>query len=223
MRENLASAGTGLDVLDDVALVGMARHGDEFAIRALIKRHNQRLFRTARAVMRDDGEAEDVVQASYVAAFTQLEHFRGEAQFSTWLTRIALNEALGRRRRRPTIGLEHIAAAAGQIIPFPGAQPPIDPESEMSRVQVRQILEQAIDGLPASFRAVFVLRDVEGMSIAETAALLALRPETVSTRLHRARALLRRSLEQQFSGAFSSLFPSTARVAPSLLTASLQS
>lgn len=201
-----------MDALDDIVLVDLARDNNELAIRTIIRRHNQRLFRAARSIVRNDGDAEDVVQASYVKAFTHLDSFRGDAQLSTWLTRIALNEALGRlRRQRPTTGIEQIdiesSRNGGQVIAFPSMQAPLDPETEMSRMEVRQILEQAVDDLPDAFRAVFVLRDVEGMSIEETALHLSIKPETVKTRLHRARRLLRVAIEQQLSGAFAALFP----------------
>lgn len=197
--------------LDDGVLVGLAVHRDEQAIRTLIQRHNQRLFRAARAIVRSDSEAEDVVQASYVKAFTKLGSFRGDAAFSTWLTRIALNEALGRvRARRPTVGIEQIdrqqARPGGQVVPFPMSAAP-DPEAEMSRQEIRTLLEAAVDELPTSFRAVFVLRDVEGLSVEETASHLNVKPETVRTRLHRARRLLRAAIEQQAKGTFASLFP----------------
>jgi RNA polymerase sigma-70 factor (ECF subfamily) len=215
MQSKTASAGQGrrdMEDQDDNVLVGLARQGDDFAIRTLVRRHNQRLFRVARSVLRNDGEAEDVVQASYVKAFTHLDGFRGEAQLSTWLTRITLNEALGRlRQRRPTTDLGQIdieqSRNGGQIIQFPSMQMSLDPETEMSRVEIRQILEQAVDGLPAAFRSVFVMRDVEGMSIEETAAHLAIKPETVKTRLFRARRLMRTAIEEQMNGALSSLFP----------------
>ncbi len=198
--------------LDDTELVAHARQGDEGAIRAIVQRHNQRLFRAARSILRNDGDAEDVVQASYVRAFTHLDTFRGDAQLSTWLTRITLNEALGRlRAKRPSTGLEEIETAqersGGQVIYFPNMQAPTDPEIEMSRREVRRMLETAVDDLPADFRTVFVLRDIEGMSIEETAEQLAIRPETVKTRLHRARRLLRTAIAEQVSGAFGSLFP----------------
>ena len=119
---------TDLESSDDNTLVDLARMGDEAAIRMIIQRHNQRLFRIARSVMRNDAEAEDVVQASYVKAFTHLESFRGDAQLTTWLTRITLNETLGRlRRQRPTTGIEQIDIEAsrggGQVDPVPSAFP----------------------------------------------------------------------------------------------------
>lgn len=199
-----------LVALTDGALVDMARDRSEPAIRMLIQRHNQRLFRAARAILRSDDEAEDVVQATYVNAFSHLDGFRGEAAFSTWLTRIALNEALGRARaRRPMVGIEHIelqqAKPGGDVIPF--ARMAADPEAEMSRQQIHTLLERAIDELPASFRIVFVLRDVEGLSVEETASHLDLKSETVRSRLFRARRLLRTAFEQQTRGAFATLYP----------------
>jgi RNA polymerase sigma-70 factor (ECF subfamily) len=205
-------ARAGLADADDDQLVDLARQRDETAVRLLIKRHNQRLFRTARSVVRNDAEAEDVVQAAYVKAFTHLDGFRGEAQFSTWLTRITLNEAIARlRRRRPTTDIETLdrsdARSSAEIIQFPSMTPMLDPETEMSRGEVREILERAVDELPQGFRSVFVLRDVHGLSIEETASQLALKPETVRTRLHRARKMLRLAIETRLAGAFSSLFP----------------
>ena len=197
--------------LGDDALVDLARQRHELAIRTLIQRHNQRLFRAARAILRNDGEAEDVVQASYVKAFTHLDRFRGDAAFATWLTRIAINEALSRvRTRRPTTGVEHIEAqrarSGGEIVPFP-MSPVADPEAEMARQEIRILLERAIDELPDAFRTVFVLRDVQGHTVEDTAAHLDIRPETVRTRLYRARRLLRSAIEQQARGSFAALFP----------------
>jgi RNA polymerase sigma-70 factor (ECF subfamily) len=177
----------------------------------LVRRYNQRLFRVARAIVRNDADAEDVVQQSYVNAFTHLGSFRGEARFSTWLTRIAVNEASGRlRARRPTAALEALdreATLSAEIIRFPLVKPAPDPEAEMSRTEIRFLLEQAVDALPPGFRAVFVLRDIEGMSTEETAEQLALKPETVKTRLHRARKLMREAIETRLSGTFGTLFP----------------
>ena len=197
--------------LDDAALVELARRHDEAAVRTLVRRHNRRLFRVARSVLRDDAEAEDVVQATYVRAFTRLEGFRGEAALGTWLTRIALNEALGRlRQRRPRADLAMLDAAAaegGSVIVFPMSPAPAGPESEAGRAQVRQVLERAVDALPEPFRLVFVMREIEGLSTEEAATLLAIRPETVRTRLHRARRLLRRSIERMLSAGFGEIFP----------------
>jgi len=194
----------------DEALVAGARRRDEAAVRALTTRYNRRLFRIARSIVGTDHEAEDVVQETYVRAFTQLDTFRGEASFGTWLVRIAMNEALGRqRRRRPQVewdaaGEERLQA---QIIPFPGASATPDPEQTMAHREIQTIIEGSIDELPEAFRTVFVARMVEGMSVEETAALLHLRPETVKTRLHRARARLRENLDRQLGPMVTSAFP----------------
>lgn len=196
----------------DTVLVDFARQGDEAAMRTIVQRHNRRLYRTARAILRDDSEAEDVVQEAYLRAFAGLDGFRGEASLSTWLTRIALNEALGRlRRRRPTSGLDAIDAAAGRngadLIMFPTAQSAANPETELARGQIRHLLEQAIDELPEPFRIVFILREIEEMSTEQTGLHLSLKPETVKTRLHRARRLIRAALNKGVSSAFAELFP----------------
>jgi len=199
-----------LDALDDEALVRLARLRDEPAIRALTQRYNRRLFRLARSILRNDSEAEDVVQEAWVRAFTALDGFRGDAAFSTWLTRIALNEALGRRRReRPMLDWETYgdAASEAEIINFPVSAMVSDPERTMARSEIRDVLERSIDELPDAFRAVFVARIVEGMSVEETAELFALKPETVKTRLHRARTLLRDALDRQLGPALTETFP----------------
>lgn len=193
--------------LGDAALVEGARARDEVAIRALVQRHNRRLFRVARGVLRDDAEAEDVVQETYLRAFTHLDGFRGDAAFATWLTRIALNEALGRlRRRRPTVDLATLDLG-DRLIMFPLSGQPAGPESEAGRARLRQVLERAVDDLPEPFRLVFVLRAVEGLDTEAVAALLGIRPETVKTRLHRARRLLRGAIERVLSAGFADIFP----------------
>lgn len=192
--------------LPDSVLVDRARLRDEAAIRELIRRHNRRLFRAARGVLRDDAEAEDVVQAAWVRAFLALDGFRSEANLATWLTRIALNEALGRvRRRKPAVDLDRLDE--GGIVMFPLSPTPPGPESEAGRARVREVLERAVDGLPPAFRTVFVLRAIEGLDTEETAALLGLKPETVKTRLHRARRQLRTALERELAPAFSEIYP----------------
>lgn len=198
--------------LSDAGLVELARQGGENAIRTLIERNNQRLFRAARSVLRNDGEAEDVVQETYVKAFTALASFRGEASFSTWLTRIALNEAVSRlRRRRKNSDLEAldqaVSADAGLVSLFPLSLVSLPADTEAARSEMRQMLETAIDGLPEGFRTVFVLRDVEGLSTEETADHLALKQETVKTRLHRARRMLRVVLEEELRGSFAEIYP----------------
>jgi RNA polymerase sigma-70 factor (ECF subfamily) len=202
----------GLEGLDDMILVERARNRDGAAVRLIMQRHNRRLYRVARSVLDDEAEAEDVVQETYTRAFTHLDGFRGEAQLSTWLTRIALNEALGRlRQRRVTVGLGDIDAINDQgearVIFLPSARQDSDPEAAAARTEVRRLLERAVDDLPETFRMVFVLRDIEEMSTEETASQLGLRPETVKTRLHRARRLLRQSLDRTLSSAVADVFP----------------
>jgi RNA polymerase sigma-70 factor (ECF subfamily) len=201
-----------LDTLGDEALVDRARNRDGAAIRLIMQRHNRRLFRVARSVLDDDAEAEDVVQEAWVRAFTHLDGFRGEARLSTWLTRIALNEALGRlRQRRVTVDLNDIDTIDDQgetrVIYLPSAARDGDPEAAAARAEVRHLLERAVDQLPDAFRTVFVLRDIEEMSTEETAAHLGLRPETVKTRLHRARRLLRQTLARSLSDVAGEVFP----------------
>lgn len=197
--------------MSDGELVTLARQGSEGAVRLLIQRYNRRLFRLARGVTGNDAEAEDAVQEAYVRAFTHLAGFRGEAAFSTWLTRIALNEALGRLRRRRAAGevpeIESAPDEGGGVSGFPVAWRPLSPESEASRRQVRQFLERAVDELPDPFRAVFILREVEGLSVNETAELLGVQAGTVKTRLYRARRLIRRHIERKLSPRFGELFP----------------
>ena len=202
-------AGQELRKTTEDDLLQRARLRDEAAVRELIRLHNRRLFRIARSIVRDDSEAEDVVQEGYVRAFTRLGEFRGDSTLGTWLTRIVLNEALGRvRKRRPTVDIATLDASppSAQVIPFPlnTAQP--DPERSMAQREINVMLERAIDELPEAFRTVFVARAVEEMSIEETAALLDLKPETVKTRLHRARRLLRDSLARQIGPALADAF-----------------
>ena len=197
--------------LDEAELVRLAQAGDGEAFRAIMQRGNQRLFRVARGVVRDDAEAEDVLQEAYVRAFAAIGGFRGEAGVMTWLTRIVLNEARGRlRKRRPMVGLEQIEAAqmdGAQVIPFPNAFGAASPEADAARAQIRGLIEHAVDDLPEAFRIVFIMRDIEECSIEETAANLDLKPETVKTRLHRARRLLREALDARLASTMAEAFP----------------
>ena len=203
------------DGLTDQELVDLASQRDEAAIRTITKRHNRRIYRVARAILRNDVEAEDVVQETYVRALTGLAGFRGEAALGTWLTRIAMNEALGRlRRQRPTVDWDTVGEQPriqAEIIQFPASAMTGDPERTMAQSEIRNFLEKAIDSLPDGFRMVFVTRIVEGMSVEETAEALGLRPETVKTRLHRARSLLRDTLEKELGPALTDTFPFDGR------------
>jgi RNA polymerase sigma-70 factor (ECF subfamily) len=190
-------------------LVAAAKGNDEAAIREIIRRHNRMLFRIARSILSSDDEAEDTVQAAYVRAFTAFSAFRGESRVGTWLGRIVLNEALGRARREPTTVpidvLKPIHAA--EVIPFPLSSTSPDPERIIAQRQMREIVERAIDELPEAFRTVLVARLVEGMNVEDTAALLGIRPETVKTRLFRARTLLRAALEKRLGRVLQDVFP----------------
>ena len=190
--------------LMELELIAGAIRKDEGAVREIIRRYNQRLYRLARSILRDDSEAEDALQEAYFRAFSQLSSFRGEAAFGTWLGRIVLNEALGQQRRRRTnLALFETA----QVIPFPHASQSIDPEHSLAQHEIGKLLEQAIDQLPEDFRAVLIARAVEGMSTKETAALLDLNAKTVKTRLHRARILVKRALNEQIGSALGDTFP----------------
>ena len=196
--------------LPEPELVAHARAGDRQAFRAIMTRCNQRLFRIARAVVRDEAEAEDVLQEAYTRAFAAIATFRGESGVATWLTRIVLNEAHGRlRRRKPTVDLDELEAAqaGAQVLSFPGSARSEDPEADAARAQIRRILERAVDDLPEPFRLVFILREVEELSVEETAAHLNLKAETVKTRLHRARRQLRAALDAQLADVMVGAYP----------------
>ncbi len=205
-------------------LVTRARDRDEAAIRAIIKANNRRLYRLARGILRNDGEAEDVVQETYVRAFTHLDSFRGDSSFATWLARIAINEALGRlRSQRPTAEWTSLPPGAieAQIIQFP-LSATLDPEKTMAQREIQNVVEHAIDELPEPFRLVFITRVVEGMNIEETAEILGLKPETVKTRLHRARAMLRETVERKIGPVVMEAFPFAGRRCERLTDAVLQ-
>ncbi len=183
-----------LDPASDEAVVADVRRGDAARFEILMRRHNQRLFRTARAILRDDAEAEDVVQQAYLAAFAKLDQFRGDARFSTWLTRIAVHEALKRLRRQGRLADLDVVEAADEDALSAG---PRTPEDDASGGELRALLEDAIDSLPESYRVVFVMRDVEELDTRETAECLELSEEAVRVRLHRARKALREWLYER--------------------------
>jgi RNA polymerase sigma-70 factor (ECF subfamily) len=197
----------------DAELAVRLRRGDAAAFRTLMQRYNQRLFRMARGVLGDSADAEDAVQEAYVLAFTHIDQFREAASLVTWLSRIVLNEAFRRlRQRKDMTALDDGDDSSGktgiaQVLPFPGAQGPSTPEEDAARAEIRRVLERAIDNLPDIFRVVFMLREIEQMSVEETAACLAIQTDTVKTRLHRARRLLGRSLRQQLSPNLTGVFP----------------
>ncbi len=200
------------DRSEDAELVRRVLARDGTAFRAIMERHNRRLYRIARSILRNDSEAEDVVQEAYVNAFTHLDSFRGDASLATWLSRITMNEALGRlRREKPAVELQEAKRTEAQIIPFPLSGAADDPERTMAQREILQLVERAADNLPEIFRIVFVTRVIEGMSVEETAELLGLQEETVKTRLHRARRLVREQLDEQIGPVLMDAFPFAGR------------
>ncbi len=183
--------------LSDDQVVERVRSGETGLYELLMRRYNQRAYRVVRSVVADEVEAEDVLQDAWVHAYEHLDQFRGAASFSTWLTKIAYYEALARaRNQKRWTPLEN---EEGEIMADVERQRPQaeTPEAQAMRAQLGRILQAAVDGLPESYRSVFVLREVERLSTAETAECLGLSEEAVKTRLHRSRALLRREIEDR--------------------------
>jgi RNA polymerase sigma-70 factor (ECF subfamily) len=185
----------------DEDLAVRAREGDRTAFELLMRRNNRRVYRTIRAVLRDGAEVEDAMQEAYVAAFTHLDQFHGAARWSTWLCRIAYNEALARvRRRKRFVSIEASGEGSneGRMKDKDAPRTPApDPERTAGDRELARVLEGAIDRLPDIYRAVLVLRQIDGLGVAETASILEVAEEVVKTRLHRARALLRAELEER--------------------------
>jgi RNA polymerase sigma-70 factor (ECF subfamily) len=186
-----------LSDLPDDRLVELARQKDRAAFEALMRRHNRRLFRVARSVLRDGAAAEDAVQETYLRAYTKLDTYRPEGKFGAWLSRIALNEALMIRRRlpAPSVALEDEMASDAPTA-----------EQFVEAAHARELLEHALDALPENFRMVFVLRVVEGLDVRETAESLEINPTTVRTRLFRAHRQLRADLSQRLRGESAGIF-----------------
>jgi RNA polymerase sigma-70 factor, ECF subfamily len=198
------------DALADEDVVARVLAGDVALFEVLMRRYNQRLYRAARAITRDDAEAEDVLQETYVRAFSALAQFEGRARWATWITRIAVNEALARVRRRGRFVERDVAdimedgsmdeRSVSDRAPLPG------PAQQAEVRELAAFVERAVDELPDSYRTVFVLREVEELSTAETAECLAVSEELVKVRLHRARTELRRMLDQRFGAATREVF-----------------
>ena len=193
-------------VLSDEEVVRRVRAGEAPLFEVLMRRYNQRLYRVARAILRDDAEAEDVMQHAYVEGYLHIGQFAGRAAFSTWLTKIAVYEALARVRRRGKELLADPLPEGDEDAMSTLKSPRPDPEQQALQGEARALLEAAIDALPAAYRSVFVLREVEGLSTAETAECLDVSGEVVKTRLHRARALLREELLARAGVAASTAF-----------------
>jgi RNA polymerase sigma-70 factor (ECF subfamily) len=188
--------------LTDEEIVVRVRAGDLASFEQLMRRNNARVYRAARAILRDDSEAEDVMQDAFVRAYEHLHEFEGRARFSTWLTRIAVHEALARVRR----GKRLTALDAHVQEPAMITRPESSPEQQVSDVEMRAAIEAAVAKLPEDFRSVFVLRAVEGMSGAETAECLGIPEETVKTRLHRARTRIQEMLRRDVEAEYRSLY-----------------
>ena len=198
-----------LAALSDGEIVTRVQAGERALFELLMRRHNQRVYRAVRAVVKLEAEVEDVMQQAYINAFTHLHQFERRAQFSTWLIRIALNEAFSRRRKM------RLMASAAEEIAAPDdhgdsmdrlTSPGADPERQAYAQELHRVLEAAVDALPETYRAVFMLRDIEGLSTSETGAGLGLGEEAVKTRLHRARAMIRRTISAKVGAATSGAF-----------------
>jgi RNA polymerase sigma-70 factor, ECF subfamily len=183
----------------DEVLIQRVVDGDTAVFELLMRRHNERVYRAARAIVRDELEAEDVMQQAYVNAFTHLRQFNGASRFSTWLTRIAINEALARVRRRGKY--ESFDDELSNVEPLMSDRPAENPERDTFAHELRELLEWAVDCLPNGLREVFMLREVEGLSTLEVAECLGVSEDVVKTRLSRGRAALRRLLIERTGAA----------------------
>lgn len=194
----------------DTELARRIAQGDMPALEQLMRLHNRTMFRTARAILRDDAEAEDAVQEAYLQAYRSIGAFRGDAKLSTWLVRIVVNEALARRRK--FVRRAAIVPIRGVVVEEHGFEVEATvrgeegPEVRAQRSELRRLLEQRIDELPEAFRAVFMLRALEELPVDETAAALGIPEATVRTRFFRARSLLREALSQEIDLAFDDAF-----------------
>jgi len=188
--------------LQDEEIVSQILEGNSALFEVLMRRHNERVFRAARAILRDDREAEDVMQEAYVNAYTHLAQFDGRARFSTWLTKIAVYEALARARRR---GRYELMEEAPLEAVMPTASSP-DPERETFGHELGKLIESAVDRLGDGYREVFMMRQVEGMSTAETAEVLGVSEDVVKTRFSRARQTIQRDLLDRMGSAAGTAF-----------------
>jgi RNA polymerase sigma-70 factor (ECF subfamily) len=191
----------------DEEVIRLIRSGDTALFEILMRRYNQRLYRVTVTILRNETEAEDVMQEAYVRAYQHLGQFAGEAKFSTWLTKIAIHEALARVRSRCKTTQPNSVSAA-DVDSMDNLESDVqDPERQTYDRELRLVLEQAIATLPHHYRSVFVLRVIEGLDVNETAAALDIGAEAVKTRLHRGRALLRKELERRAGIVAPQIFP----------------
>ena len=198
--------------LPDMELAACFARKEPFAVRLIAQRNNQRLFRTAWSILRNRSEAEDAVQEAYLRAFAAISTFQGHSSLSTWLTRIVMNEALQRKRssKRRAIALNANSVLVmdeyrEKLMGLPERRD--SPEATIMRKQLAKLLENSVSRLPEAFRLVFVLREIEGMSVEETADVLQIRPETVKTRFMRARRRLQEMLDPDLRGVFGETIP----------------
>lgn len=197
--------------LNDAELAGLCASRDVEAVRHVLTANNQRLFRTAWSILKNRGEAEEAVQAAYVSAFSSMHSFEGRSSLSTWLTRITVNEALGRvrseQRRRANLDAQGVTVLeAYREKMMAGSETP-PPDAAMAREQLRKLLESAVAELPEIFRTVFVLREIEGLSVEDTSEALDIPPGTVKTRLLRAKRRLQEALAPEVKEALTGTFP----------------
>ncbi|HJQ68370.1 MAG TPA: RNA polymerase sigma factor [Blastocatellia bacterium] len=191
--------------MTDEEVIKRVKAGETALFEVIMRRYNQRLYRVVRSILCDDGEAEDVTQDAYVRSYTHLDQFDGRAKFSTWLTKIAVNEALARlRNRQRLVDIDAASISMEDGMNLESKSP--SPEQEVLTHTIRIVLEAAVDKLPENYRSVFMLRDVEGMSTAETADCLDLSEESIKVRLHRARSLLRKHIYAQTGAATTAAF-----------------
>lgn len=190
---------------DDIHFARLIGERNGRAFETVMRTHNRMLYRITRSILKDDADAEDAVQETYLAAYRNIARFRGGAKLSTWLARIAINEAYGRLRKRRHVGVVVPLQSDAQGGERSESEPEAamvnetvgQPELAAMRTELRRLLERRIDALPEQFRCVFILRDVQELSVEETAECLNLPPATVRTRAFRARALLRESLSRE--------------------------
>ena len=201
------SAWKSLGDLPDDRLVELAREHNLLAFEALMRRHNRRLFRVARSVLRDSDAAQDAIQETYLRVFTRLDSYQPTGKFGAWITRVALNEALmiRRRMRGDTISLEEAGDVAVSVEETAASETPTA-DQFVEAAHARALIEHAIDALPENFRTVFILRAVEGLDVRETAECLDINAATVRTRLFRAQRQLRTLLSRRLQGESTEIF-----------------
>ncbi len=202
LADAAAPTRTAAATLTDPEVVRRVRAGEQALFEVLLRRHDRRVYRTIRSILRDEDEVEDAMQQAWIQAYLHLGEFQGDAAFSTWLVRIAANEALMRLRKRGALAQVAITGDEEDAM-----SPREDPEERAAAREAIRLLERAIEALPPHHRLVFVLREVEGLSTAETAEALGIAEDAAKVRLHRARAALRKILDETMDGAAAEAFP----------------